>query len=587
MVRAGRPNAKIGFFLHVPFPSRDSFETIPWRKDLLNGILGADFIAFHTPGYLANFLDACRHFGIGQALGEGLRIGDRHVTLGILPLGIDAASWSSEAADLQPETESMLSDLGGERLLLGVDRLDYSKGIPRRLLSVDALLESRPDLVGKIRYLQVGAPSRDDVSAYTAFRRSVQELVGKINGKWATGSWVPIHNIERSLSRSEIIPLYRAADVMVVTPLRDGLNLVAKEFVATRDDEDGVLVLSEFAGGATELAGAVEVNPFDISATADALARALDMLPEERRQRMSTLRARVMDWDANAWFEAFLAEVERAVCIRDEGGAQPLASEVVVPAVRQHSRLRLLLDYDGTLVPFSNDPEAAVPDADLLSLLETLGRRDDCSVHIVTGRSRASIERFLGHLPLTIHAEHGLWSRPADGRHWSANTVISRTWMPGIRRFLEHFVAVVPGSFIEEKATSLAWHYRAASDPEHALSRSREIEDLLLEIGANDGLQVLRGNRVIEIRPRNLHKGLVGQIALRGAVEGELILAAGDDRTDEDLFKSLPAHAITIHVGDGPTSARISVPGLDGLRALLWDVARVTPATSPVGVAMN
>ena len=226
LVRAHRPEARIGFFLHVPFPSRDAFTAIPWRAELLRGILGADYVAFHTPGYLANFLEACRHLGIANANIDGVVVGQRQVGLGVLPLGIDAGVWAEESEQRLPETAALLGDVDGERLLLGVDRLDYSKGVPRRLQSVDALLERRPDLVGKIRFLQVGAPSREDVAAYSTYRRSVQELVGSINGKWANGSWVPIHNIERVLSRSQIIPLYRAADVMVVTPLRDGLNLV-------------------------------------------------------------------------------------------------------------------------------------------------------------------------------------------------------------------------------------------------------------------------------------------------------------------------------------------------------------------------
>ena len=581
LVRARRPGARIGFFLHVPFPSRDAFTAIPWRDELLRGILGADFVAFHTPGYLANFVEACRHLGIAQANIDGVMVGQRQVSLGVLPLGIDAKVWAEESDQRQPETEALLGDLKGERLLLGVDRLDYSKGVPRRLKSVDALLESRPDLVGKIRFLQVGAPTREDVAAYSTYRRAVEELVGKINGKWANGSWVPVHNIERVLSRSQLIPLYRAADVMVVTPLRDGLNLVAKEFVATRTDGDGVLVLSEFAGAATELAGAVEVNPFDITETAAAMARALDMPPEERRERMQTLRKRVMEWDADAWFDEFLAAVARAALIRYPGTARSDSAQAVVQGIPADARLRLLLDYDGTLVPFADDPEQARPDPELLGLLSRLTRDPHVAVHIVTGRSRSSIDGFLGHLPLSIHAEHGLWSRPAAGRLWSANTAIANNWMMAVRQLLAHFVAVVPGSFLEEKAVSLAWHYRAAADMGHAVQRSREIEDVLAEIGASDGLQVLRGSCVIEVRPRNLHKGLVAQLATSGLNHGEVIVAAGDDRTDEDLFRSLPPGALTIHVGGGPSAARLLVEDYRGLRSLLWGILGARRAAEP------
>lgn len=348
-----------------------------------------------------------------------------------------------------------------------------------------------------------------------------------------------------------------------------------------------MLVLSEFAGAATELAGAVEVNPFDIIATADAMARALDMPGEERRERMQTLRKRVLEWDADEWFDEFLAAVERAALIRHPGTVHVTSPQAIVEEIPADARVRLLLDYDGTLVPFANTPAQAAPDAELLELLYQLTHAPGVSVHIVTGRSRSSIDAFLGHLPLTIHAEHGLWSRSAAGRTWSANTAITNNWMMAVRQLLGHFVAVVPGSFLEEKAVSLAWHYRAAADMGHALQRSREIEDVLAEMGANDGLQVLRGSCVIEVRPRNLHKGLVAQIATSGLYQDEVILAAGDDRTDEDLFHSLPPGALTIHVGSGPSAAHVSVEDYRALRSLLRALARSRVHAPSVGVAGN
>ncbi|MEP7216446.1 MAG: bifunctional alpha,alpha-trehalose-phosphate synthase (UDP-forming)/trehalose-phosphatase [Anaerolineaceae bacterium] len=581
MIRERRPDARIGFFLHVPFPSPETFSTIPWREEVLSGITGADYVGFHAPRYLSNFAAACNRFGVGLVGLDGVTVRDRTAALGVLPLGVDAASWSVDSDSLHAETEAIRAQLGEQRLLLGVDRLDYSKGFPRRLEAIDALLESRPDLIGNIRFVQVGAPSRGEVKAYASYQRAVQELVGKINGKWATGSWMPIHNVERMLQRPEITALYRAADVMVVTPLRDGLNLVAKEFVASRTDEDGVLVLSEFAGAATELAGAVEVNPFDITGTAVALGRALDMPQAERRARMQTLRRRVMSSDADTWFGAFLKNVDRSVQSRHERPAHSVTVQAFGAKCAMHANLRLLLDYDGTLVPFSSDPEQASPDADLLELLDTLGRAPALSVHIVTGRPRESIGRFLGHLPLTIHAEHGLWSRAAGGNSWQVNTSITNEWMGRVRELMEHFVTVVPGSLIEEKTASLAWHFRTAADSDHATLRSREVEDVLREIGSGSGLNVLRGNCVIEVRPRNLHKGLVSNLALRDLVDNELVIAAGDDVTDEDLFRNLPPGSLAIHVGHGSTSAHAAVADHRELRNLLWSLARTRmPARS-------
>jgi len=358
--------------------------------------------------------------------------------------------------------------------------------------------------------------------------------------------------------------------VMVVTPLRDGMNLVAKEFIASRSDGDGVLILSEFAGASTELTGAIAVNPFDPAATAAAMAAALDMPSAARRDRMGTLRARVMEWDADKWFETFLQRIDQAVLHRTVDIDQRRCSEELFGDQARFYRLRLLLDYDGTLVPFTNRPEEASPDRELLDLLGQLAQTPGVSVHIITGRPKASIEAFLGDLNLNLHAEHGLWSRSAGARAWTSNSSVSTLWMSSVCEILRHFTAVVPGSFVEQKDTSLAWHFRAAKNADHALLRSRELEELLNEFRSSSGLDVLRGNCVIEIRPRQLHKGLVAEVALKGRGECELVVAAGDDRTDEDLFQALPVGCRTVHVGTGPTSAEISISDFRELRRELW-----------------
>jgi len=312
LVRERLPEARIGFFLHIPFPSVDIFAALPWRDEFLRGLLGADVIGFHTPEYQANFTAA-----LSRLLGAGARDGraswqGRRVTIGAFPMGVDAGSWAGRANDpaTLDQVQMIRKGASGAKILASVDRLDYTKGIVHRLKVVERLLETYPPLRTQIRFIQATVPSREQVASYSEHRRSIDELVGQINGAFATPEWVPIVNLHRSLSERELTAIYRAADVMLVTPLRDGMNLVAKEFVASRTDDRGVLILSEFAGASSELTEALIVNPFDADGTARRIVDALEMPPAEQSRRMRALRRHMVGNDAASWAASFLVAVE-------------------------------------------------------------------------------------------------------------------------------------------------------------------------------------------------------------------------------------------------------------------------------------
>lgn len=306
LLRERLPDATIGFFLHIPFPSSEVFRLLPWRDALLQGMLGASLVGFHTEAYAAHFRSSSRVVG-ARSDGTDLVFGERRVRTAAFPMGIDFDRFDARAREpAHPGAVSMLTVGEGQKLLVGVDRLDYTKGIPRRLLTFERLLEREPSLRGKVRLTQVCVPSREGVGAYRDFRRLVEQHVGRINGAYSTLDWVPVHYVYRSLNAAQLVALYRAADVMVVTPLRDGMNLVAKEFVACRTAEDGVLLLSEFAGASDELDGALLTNPYDIDGSAAAMKRAIEMSAEEQRERMRRLRARVRSHDVHRWVEEFL-----------------------------------------------------------------------------------------------------------------------------------------------------------------------------------------------------------------------------------------------------------------------------------------
>ena len=580
MLRAKLPELKIGFFLHIPFPSSEIFRTLPWRDEILRGIAGSDLVGFHTFGYQRHFASSLlRLLGVEVNV-DRARLNGREVRLGVFPMGIDAHSFDEQARS--PEMNKRVDELrapregagAAPRMLLGVDRLDYTKGLPRRLLAFEQLLATSTDLHGLVRLVQVAVPSRIHVGAYARYRKDVEELVGRINGAFGTVSWTPVQYIFRSLAQDELIALYRAADVMLVTPLRDGMNLVAKEFVAARTDEDGVLVLSELAGAAAELGEALLVNPYDVDGVAQAMKTALDMSLEERRHRMQGLRRRVFAYDVHRWAAAFIQSLTDTLSpVATDSATAPGERELLfdlanVQRERREQPLVLLLDYDGTLVPFARAPELARPDAELIELLSRLAARPHTLVHVVSGRPRASLEEWLGALPIGLHAEHGFWSRLAPEQPWRAMGDESPEWKAQARSVLDAFVARTPGSRVEEKTASLAWHYRAA-DPEFGAIQAQELRLHLSNTFSNAPVEVLAGDKVVEVRPYGINKGVSVKLVIEASPPGALVFALGDDRTDEDMFAALPTdpgRAMSAHVGPHPSRATY--------RLLTWQSAR-------------
>jgi trehalose 6-phosphate synthase/phosphatase len=382
--------------------------------------------------------------------------------------------------------------------------------------------------------------------------------------------------VHRSLTEREVAALYRAADVMLVTPLRDGMNLVAKEFVTCRPDESGVLVLSEFAGAAAEMGEALQVNPYDIESMAQAYDDALTMPVEEKRLRMSALRHRIAARDVHAWAHGFVEALEK---IEDRSlGPIALSSreEMQALAARLSSarRLVLFLDYDGTLVPFARSPDLATPDREVRDLLAGLASLPGVSVHVVSGRRRDTLERWLGDLPIGLHAEHGYWSRYRAEEPWISPDHVTVAWKPGVQRILEEATHMTPGTLVENKTASLAWHYRMA-EPQLGGERAEELWRRLERRIEGEPVELLRGEKVIEVRSVGVHKGaVVGRVLARidGAGPPPVVAAMGDDVTDEDLFRALPAGSVTISVGFRPGTASYRVARPQGARALLAGV---------------
>jgi trehalose 6-phosphate synthase/phosphatase len=579
LIRAARPEARIGFFLHIPFPSSQAFRILPQREEILRGVLGADQIAFQTHGDLHDFRRS-----LLQVLGLDSRMDqviteERSIRLEALPIGIATEEWLdlSRREAIGSRIDQLRSRHAGRQLVLSVDRLDYTKGIPERLRTFRRLMRQSPAWRGKVTLIQVAVPSRERVPAYAELRREVAELVGEVNGDFGTPEWQPIVYLRRSVARPELAALYAAADVCWVGPLRDGMNLVAKEFVASQRGGEGILVLSEFAGAAQELGEALRINPYDEDGTAEVIVRALEMPFERRRERMNAMFERIRRDDAVAWSERFLASLRSATTVGRAASAmerpEPDPRRLVASFEAARER-HILLDYDGTLVPLTQRPSDAVPEPTIRDVLRRLVTTPGTTVALISGRPRSDIERWFGDIDgVWLAAEHGALVRP-PGQGWRPlRAGADPGWKERVRPLLEQFSRSAPGSFVEEKELSLGWHYRLA-DPEFGAWLANELVSTLDQLLAGTELSVLRGRKVVEVHFAWANKGEVAASLRHGPSRHRFILAIGDDRTDEDMFTRLPASAWTIHVGRGTTSARFSVrdPGFVlGLLGLLAD----------------
>lgn len=579
MLRELGVRAPVGFFLHIPFPAWQVFRLLPWREEVVDGLLGADLVGFHTYDDALHFLEAVRRLRGAEAHLGQVVVGDRLVRVGAFPMGIDVDRFAHavERPEVAREVERIRRELQGQRVVLSVDRLDYTKGIPQRLAAYDRFLADHPEFHGKVTLVLVAVPSRTEVDRYASLRRRVQEQVAEIEGKYATFGWTPIRYLYRALPFPVLAALYHVADVALVTPLRDGMNLIAKEYVAACADGHGVLVLAETAGAAKELSEALVVNPNDVEEVAEALHQALAMPEEEQRQRMGAMQARLRVYSVRAWAERFRGELQLAreeqEALEDRWLVAERVDALAAAYARAWRRL-LLLDYDGTLVEIADRPEHAAPDPQLRQLLARLCADARNRVVLVSGRDRETLDAWFGHLPADFVAEHGAWVREASGA-WRAEVAVEPEWKEKVRAVLEAYAANTPGAFVEVKTASVAWHHRGV-DPALAAVRARELVATLAQLAGVTPLGILHGKRVIEVRDPAVSKA---RAAARWLAEGgwDFILAVGDDTTDEELFAALPESAHTVRGGLGPTRARWIVRGPSVVRALLGRLALLDP----------
>jgi trehalose 6-phosphate synthase/phosphatase len=576
ILRAERPYDLVGFFLHIPFPAAKAFKELPHARSLLKGMLGSDLIGFHTDDYVQDFLDSSHELHIGSPSQGEIMLGDRVIRVTDFPLGIDYTKFSraGKSFAVQQHIRKQRKKYGRRRkIILTVDRLDPTKGLVERLVAYQELLRENKRLHKKVVMVMLAVPSRAEIEAYQQLKENIERLVADINQTFGKRRWQPVHYMYQSVPFEELAALYRVADVAFIAPIKDGMNLVAKEYVASRPDKQGVLILSETAGAAQELTDALLVNPSLPTSLVGGLSQALTMRPKELQERVKGMRRRLATNTIHHWKRAFMSSLQSSN-INIQERAKRLTGTTLGHMLNDFAQAQsptLLIDYDGVLTGFADKPSEAMPSTGTIKLLHKLASRVAGEVLVISGRNKQDLDDWLGDVPVTLAAEHGALMRDSNSKAWRKVVDVPSNWKKLILPVLQKYADKTPGAFVEEKEWSLVWHHRKAS-PFYAQKNITILKRTLKPLLKPMGLAMYRGNMILEIKSPEANKGVAAQDWLKK--KHDFILAFGDDYTDEDMFAALPETAYTVKVGRGKTLARYRVNSVDEVHKVLEKLAK-------------
>jgi trehalose 6-phosphate synthase/phosphatase len=586
MIREKFSSVSVGFFMHIPFPSYEIFRLLPWRREILEGLLGSDLVGFHTYDYERHFMSCVRRLLGFDSVFNRIHLEERIVKIDFFPLGIDYDKFAEggKSICLEEHAKGLTRELlnqkiagGDKKIILSMDRLDYTKGITVRLKAFEYFLQSYPEYHERVSLLFFVMPSRESMEHYKTLKRDLDELVGRINSTFGSLTWMPVLYFYRQLDFQERMELYCQSDIALITPIRDGMNLIAKEYLATRENRTGVLIISETAGASKELAEALIVNPNNRLEISESIHCALEMPVEAQINSNRVLCERLKNYNVERWANDFFHSLKQVKEIQEIKLARKFTGKLMQDlsnGYKDAEKRILFLDYDGTLMGFNKDPQKVNPDESLYRILRALSENEKNKLVIISGRDKETLGKWFPSedWPIDIVAEHGVWSRE-PGSEFEMIELIDKEWMEIIRPILEFYVDRTPRSFIETKNYSLVWHYRDA-DPDLGNQRSWELKDELKALVANLNLEIMDGDMVIEIKNSGINKGRAAGIKI-GDVDFDFILAMGDDWTDEYTFDALPEKAYTIKVGTKTTKADYYVKGVQDVRKILEELAGV------------
>ena len=580
MIREKKPGISIGLFNHIPFPSFELFRLLPWRLEVIEGMLGADLIGFQIYDHGRHFMSSVRRLLGVDSVFNRISIGERTLKVDVFPKGIDYDRFRNKAlsiysdqstpSTIQKEMEMFKESGQLEKLIISIDKLDYTKGIPQRIRAFERFLQTYPEYQGRVSLIVQAIPSGETSESFYNLKSKVDELVGRINGNYGSITWTPVRYLNQEFTMDERIDLYSLSDIALILPLRDGMNLVSKEFVASRHNGEGVLILSELAGASKELHEALLVNPNNLDEIAETIREAIEMPVEEQVRRNKVMMQRLQRYTVERWANEFIKSLEGVKEIQEVNLTRKInvnRMRQIMEAYKGTNHRILFLDYDGTLSWFKKDPEDAKPDAQLYEILKELTMDEKNTVVIISGRDKETLSRWFDSA-WNIHfiAEHGVWIRE-PGDEWQMLEQIDNEWKDSVQPLLEYYVDQTPRTFIEQKNFSLVWHYRKA-DPDLGMQRAWELKDELRTLTSNLNLEIMDGDKVLEIKYSGINKGRAA-LQKMGDNQYDFIFAVGDDWTDEYTFDAMPEGAYTIKVGTKTTKAAYYIESVDKVRELL------------------
>lgn len=564
-----RPDLKIGFFLHIPFPSSEIFRQLPIREELLRGICGCDLIGFQEHSYLRHFTVCLGAFlGVDSTFFK-VDLGSHTLHLGVYPISIDTLNFKKKAQSFEVEdrTEKLKKKIQSNFLILGVDRLDYIKGVELKLKGFYRALQKYPELIGKANLMQIAIPTRAKVPAYSSLKREVEQLVGQINGEFGKPDYTPVMYIYNSVSEKDLLALYRRAECLLITSKRDGMNLVAMEYVMSQNlNSPGTLILSEFTGAASLLGSAQIINPWNEEAIADAIYNGFSMPLLKKRKVLSDLQYFLSQYSASQWANSFLKDLKSYTTQKTQQSSKLIYAnrnswdDDFQKLLFQRKLEYLFLDFDGTLVPLQSLPHQAQISSDVLEILTKINNH--VKVAIISGRPKKFLDKQFKDQPFLLAAEHGVFFRSNKERWKSRVTSDLKTWYHEVENVMSDYSRRVPLSFVEKKEASIAWHYRESPSGFANYQAKRLLDELQISM-ANLPVSFMAGSKIIEARSIECNKGNFIRWQLSNSSlnqENYLIMALGDDKTDEDMFKALnQTNGISIKIGMEDTMAKFRI----------------------------
>lgn len=573
-IKETKPATSVGFFLHIPFPSYEIFRQIPQRQEILEGLMGSDLVGFHIYDYVRHFTSSVLRT-LGRSSNNGvIEYGTRSVKADAFPISIDYKKFKKAALSAKVNNEIKILDehYKNKKIILSVDRLDYSKGIASRLNAFERFLKQNPRYHKKVCLIVIAVPSRTEVSAYQSLRESIEQTISRINGRYSTANWVPVSYQFQNLEFNKLVALYAKSDIALVTPIRDGMNLVAKEYIASKQKYSGVLILSELTGAVDELPESLIVNPNDTSAIVYAIKTALETRENKKVADINRMQQRISNYDVQAWANDFFDQLKGSKLQQTKVTSKRLTHDKLANLIKQYKaadKRLIILDYDGTLRSFvkSINLSVAAPGRPLLRTLKNLCADDKNDLQIISGRPKPALEKWFGKIDIGLVAEHGYWVK--NGSKWTSNKVDANKFKKKVLALMKKYTERTPGSILEDKNSSLVWHYRDVTT-ELAYVRMSSLEHELKEMLSGSEAGVFHGSKILEVKPKSINKGtIVNQLIKNGGYD--FVLCCGDDHTDEDMFKVLTNedYYYSVKSGPGETNARYRVKSVREILSLL------------------